>query len=409
MKKISISLLLSSTAFALQTSNPESCTPTYCLGPAITQGNAPVRPYTCDGDLEISASALYWKASQDGMEYAYKTNVRGLPGNYPLVDAEYLSPNFQWEPGFRIGLSYCSPCDGWDVGAVYTTFNGRGFSQENILEFSGSSPPFQAITAPTNNTIVLLWSGVAAALRDVPFVGKVETEWNSNIKIGDLVLGRSFWTSPRLELRPNVGIRLLSLDQKFTIFARGGYWQEFEFATMYFEQFQPAMNGEMKFKNTFEGVGCKGGLDASFHLSCGWSIYGEMAASIIYGRFEVQEEENVRLAQNGFPKVTMVETKNHFRASRAVLDTGLGVQWFSLVSNSKYGVTVQLGFEQHLFFHQNQFWRVNRVNKEEQFTTYSNDFPFFPATPNNTGDNIHFQQRGTLSTNGLTFTFKFDF
>ena len=55
--------------------NPDTCRPCYCLGPENYGVNAPVCPKTCDGDLEITLAAVYWNATQDGMEFAIRNGV----------------------------------------------------------------------------------------------------------------------------------------------------------------------------------------------------------------------------------------------------------------------------------------------------------------------------------------------
>ena len=80
------------------------------------------------------------------------------------------------------------------------------------------------------------------------------------------------------------------------------------------------------------------------------------------------------------------------------VDLGLGVQWSALVCDCKYGLLLALGWEQHTFFHQNQLWRVNRIGGLNA-----------GALLNNSGENVHYQRRGNLSTRGVTLKGKFTF
>ena len=122
---------------------PDDCKRCYCLGPENILVNAPVCPRTCDGDISISVAGFYWNAHQDGMEYAIDNRVRNnivsTSVNPPLppplltitnefnniIDAEYLTPDFKWDWGFKLGLAYCSPCDGWDIGIYWTWYKGK--------------------------------------------------------------------------------------------------------------------------------------------------------------------------------------------------------------------------------------------------------------------------------------------
>ena len=82
-----------------------------------------------------------------------------------------------------------------------------------------------------------------------------------------------------------------------------------------------------------------------------------------------------------------------------MLDLDLGVQWFSLFCDCKYGLKIQLGWEQHLFFNQNQLFRV--VNKALLST---GGMPTVLSE-----ENIYIQGRGPLSTQGWMLRATFEF
>jgi len=83
-----------------------------------------------------------------------------------------------------------------------------------------------------------------------------------------------------------------------------------------------------------------------------------------------------------------------------MLDLELGVQWSTLVCGCQYGLTAQLGWENHMFFNQNQLWRVARS---------SGILEAGGDESNNTGENVFYQRRGNLDTQGWTLRFKFEF
>jgi len=366
---------------------PDDCRRCYCLGPENTAVNPAVRPVTCDGDISITVAGFYWQARQDGMEYAVDNAVAldqvfiTQPANN-LINAEYTIPDFDWNFGFKLGLAYISPCDGWDIGAVGTRYHGRASSHvESELE--------------ENNVLLTLWSDFGYFAQGAPlFATDIQTHWKLDLSLVDIELGREFWTSKYLSLRPFVGLRLARIDQKYEIQHKGGAFEGGAFGLNDGE-----FNNEVTLDNDFNGIGLRSGLELNWHLGCGWSIYSDLAGSIVYGRFSVDHDEVNREAIAPFEITKILETKNHFRASRAMLDLNLGLQWSSLICDCKYGLTARLGWEHHLFFHQNQMWRVNRVGPGSG----SNE------SPNNLGENVFQQCRGTLSTQGWTLTFKFDF
>ena len=407
MQKTLLALLgVSSSMFAAQnqdrcapepgaTCYPDDCKSCYCLGPENTLANAPVCPYTCDGDISITVAGFYWTAHQDGMEFAINNAVRNDVAEASttqevtnsverftnLVDAEYVSPSSKWDFGFRFGLAYCNPCDGWDFGVYWTWFQPRAHKH---------------IEAEESDCQVLLplWSNFASTTGGTLFATDIEAKWKLDLNIIDLELGRNFWTSKYLSVRPHIGLRVAFLDQDYNLEHRGG---SFGPNPTPVTLIQNPVNDFVKMDNKFYGVGVRGGLNTNWHLGCGWALYGESAASIVYGRFKVRHSETLRECDGNHEKIRVLDLDDSFRASRAMLDLGLGVQWMGMICDCKYGFLISLGWEQHLFFHQNQLWRTVRIGD-----------PILPTTQNK-GENVYHQRRGNLDTQGVTLRIKFDF
>jgi len=356
--------------------NPaDDCCGTYCMGPENYGVNAPVRPRTCNGDFVIEIDGLYWNSHMDGMEYAVETQVKNTERT-SLINANYKNPNFNWEFGFKAGVAYNTTCDGWDLGILWTKYNGRASSHDQAQ-------------AGDNKTLLPLWSNFPDSDSLVQFQAPVratdiETSWKLDLNLIDLDLGREFWVSRRVTLRPHVGLRIAQLKQSFDIEHKGGSFSE-----------APVRNDFVDINNNFKGVGVRAGLDSVWNLGCGFGIYGDMALSIIYGRFNVDHKEYTRLAASPFSKRKVLDTHESFRASRLATDLALGLQWSKLVCNCQYGLTIGLGWEHHLFLDQNQMWRVNKVLSAEDSTELLG--------------NTFSQRRGDLDTQGWTLKFVFDF
>jgi len=369
---------------------PAPCEPCYCLGPENYQANAPVCPKTCNGDLIISIAGFYWNAHQDGLEYAIDNEVQSPNFNAApviadvlelnnLVDSKYLTPNFEWNFGFKVGLGYCTTCDGWDIGINWTWYRGKA---DDHVEAE----------VDDNHTLIALWSAFLNVLDALEYADDIRTCWKLELNLIDIELGRDFWTSRYLSIRPHVGLRIAFIEQDYDLEHRGGSWAAFSTPNA-----QPSLTNEVCLDNDFKGVGIRAGLDSTWNFGCGWALYGNFAASIVYGRFSIDHDENNYLVLTPFTKTKILETEESFRASRGILDLGLGIQWSTMFCNCSYGFTGMIGWEQHLFFSQNQLWRVNRVVGAEA------------PLPNNTGENVFHHRRGDLDTQGWTLRFKFEF
>jgi hypothetical protein len=142
-------------------------------------------------------------------------------------------------------------------------------------------------------------------------------------------------------------------------------------------------------------VGARGGFDTVWNLGKGFAFTGNTAVSLVYGRFKVKHDEWNREALSPHTKTRVLETEDHFRASRAMTDLALGLQWSTLFGQQcQYGFTLGLAWEHHMFFDQNQFWRVNRINANPQLQL---------------GENVYYQRRGDLDTQGITLTLQLEF
>jgi len=364
----------------------DDCKSCYCLGPVNTIANAPVNPRTCNGDFVVEVAGFYWNAHQDGMEYAIDNHVKVDTSDIVqlnnLIDAEYKTPNFDWDWGFKAGLGYNTTCDGWDFGVTWTWYRGKANDHvEAELD--------------DNHTLLPLWSAFASSAGSILYATDIETHWKLQLNLIDIELGREYWTSKNLSFRPFVGLRVAHINQDFEIQHKGGSWSDSSNPSAP----QSAYNNEVDLDNDFKGVGIRSGFNTVWNFGCGWGLYGDFAASVVYGRFSLNHDEEIRLATSPHDKTKILETKESFRASRGMLDLALGLQWSSMFCECQYGFTVQLGWEQHLFFHQNQMWRTNRIG----------DVANAAGLPNNTGENVFFQRRGTLDTQGLTLTLQFEF
>ncbi len=409
---------------------PDDCCRTYCLGPENYGVNAPVRPYTCNGDWVISATGFYWNAHQDGMEYAIDNHVNNsavssfgpvgttdpVPGPMPiiplyqplnnLIDSEYKTPNFKWDWGFKVDLGFNTTCDGWDFGVVWTWYRGKA---NDHIEAEKDD----------NHTLIPLWSAYAAPQGLTTFATDIETHWKIQLNLIDIELGREYWTSKYLSFRPFVGLRIACIEQNLEIQHKGGSWSEAIFETGMLMKLgtyigEATFNDKVDLDNDFKGVGLRAGFDTVWNFGCGWGLYGNFAASIVYGRFSLDHDEEIREASSPHTKIKILETEESFRASRAMLDLGLGIQWATLFCDCQYGFTIQLGWEQHLFFHQNQLWRVNRMIGQPEvfydfYDIYMDDVDLPDDFPNDTGENVYYQRRGTLDTQGWTLKVQFQF
>lgn len=347
--------------------------------------NPPFAPQTCNGDWKFLAGALYWNSHQDGLEYAI-LNMVAIPVINPdqqdideinnLIKDDFIQPKSNWEFGYKFGINYTFPCDGWDVDLLWTHYTP--FSGNEIEADPGDG-----------HTLVAIWSAFAPAQGEVNFARRIQADWKLKLDVIDLELGRAFWVSKYLSTRPFIGFRYALLLQDYDLEYSGGSWSP------RLNPPQDPLVGMVDLHNDFKGGGLRSGLETVWTVDCGWGIYGKAALSIIYGPFDISHSETNKLAISPYSKTKIFDSRAHFRVSRAIADLNLGIQWSRMFCGCQYAFLGKLVWEQHLFFHQNQLWRVMRMG----------DAPAEPLS----GENAFVQSRGNLDTQGWTFTAQLSF
>jgi hypothetical protein len=312
--------------------------------------NPPARPVVRDGtDMWVQAEVLFMKTTEDGLDYAIKS-----PGPlYPTVDGHVKNGHYDWSWGFRFGLGYNTPHDGWDMLLNWTWFQAHGRSQEN--------PESPDIAIPTQLAPPFL-----------TYTNRSKGRTSLHLNFLDFELGREFFVSRWLTLRPFVGAR--------------GAWLHRVFKVNYFcNACDDKLSGHDH--NRFRGGGLRAGLDTQWGLGSGWSFFGDLALSLIWGGQKLNNRQNI-LNVPTLGHATILHAKDNWTTVRPMLELNLGVRWDHLFGcNDAYRIRIQLGFEQLNIF---------GFAKELNFTNL--DLP----------GKFIFNQ-GDLALNGLSLQFRFDF
>ena len=137
--------------------------------------------------FDVFAKALYWYTGET-MDWAFT-----LAQNQNTVQTVYQTFVFDWAPGFSVGFGYNMEHDQWDTQASYTWFQSRASDHAG-----GGS----------------VTSGFLAARPSLlePFsTGKANM--NIHYNMFDWDLGRQFFITQHLSLRPSIGLKGGWIDQ----------------------------------------------------------------------------------------------------------------------------------------------------------------------------------------------------
>ncbi len=301
--------------------------------------NLPAHPLVEGGwNTFAEAAVLCWWAAADGLAYATDNGSKGRA----------FDPQVEPGVGFKVGVGGYLPHDGWDLTLRVTELHNRSRIHR------------------TGEELTPLWT--LSESSDEGFVQSVNGHWRLHLGLVDLELGRRFLIREALTLRPFLGLRYAIIRQKYILHYEGG--------TLF-----PGGEDYISMKNKFMAPGLLVGLDTEWMIKGGWSLYSDLGFSVQSGRVYVHESERV-----SFEKFKRANIYSRFKMDKAIFDFALGFQWETGLFHHRYHLLFQAGWEQHIFFAQNQLFHFSSSGEE----------PFASA-------------QGELAVQGLVFSSTFSF
>ncbi|MCB1115486.1 MAG: hypothetical protein KDK71_03355 [Chlamydiia bacterium] len=288
----------------------------------------------------ITGDFIYWTARMDGLAYV-QTGVSDGGSNANHGKTRY--PDWRWTPGFKAGLGLSIPHDGWDVFVEYTWLHSSAWdSLDNNID--GINPIWD---------ISNLWNFAA----DVFTVQSARVNWKLYFNNFDVSLGRNYFVSRYLTLRPFIGFKGSWINQDYHVKC-------------------PIVTDEisslfgMKNDQSYWGIGLRSGVNAAFRFTQTWSIYGNLALSALWSQFEVDRADTRNDSRNdGLPDrpplnvtVTDINFEDSFHTVKGVLELGIGMrgEWWFL--EDRYHILLQAGWEEQLWINHNQLAKVHFVS-----------------------------------------------
>ena len=239
--------------------------------------------------------ALYVRPIEDGLMYKLDTTV-----TQNLVAFEFP---YDWTWGFKAGIGFSLPHDGWDVTIDWTRIH---------------SPIQSKATATITSDGVIQDSSKAAPNPNEP-------KYKLALNIASVQIGRECFISKWFILRPYMGIQGICLKRPI----------------------------DPDYNNHFRGAGLQGGFHMQWGLGNGFSFYGETGVSLIYGQQAIRELNQ-----------TQTKTADHFIIC-ALTELEGGIRWDNYLYDERYRLSVKGGMKQSLFWHfgngytgivSNDFW-----------------------------------------------------
>ena len=305
LNKVAMSVIAfsSMSLFAAQPNNQSQSMAPAQKAPAQSQvPNPSARWGVTDGcNLFITGEALVMKFGQDNAPFAYSENAVGNVKDY------YANPDWKW--GFRVAAGYNMQHDSWDGVATYMRFNFSTKMQAN---------------QPAGGQLFSYFDDTLPFFSDT--FSEVNDTWNVDFNQVDIEQGRQFFVSKHLRLRPKFGLRSLWLENDQTVHAQTA-----------------SQVWKLKARENFWGMGVLAGLDTVWSLQQGFSLYGNIGFSGLFGYFNPKQT-----VISDLPKYNM--KTGHQEVTKANMDLALGVRYDKNFSDDRYHIGFNFGFEQHVYW-----------------------------------------------------------
>ena len=225
------------------------------------------RPENDGKGFFVTFDVLYWQSLVEGTQFAYLEGC-DAPSAYPLpVNSDVKGIPFNnWTWGFRAGAGYKFDHGEWDVYANFTYF--KNTSDLTVGDGVGTQ---------TLNYYVANLDRSSYGM----YFGNAVSSFNFSFNRLDLELGRDFYVSKYLSMRPHVGVMTAWIKQHQTTKYTGG---SVDYNTV-----------SLTNCDKFWGIGPRTGINTTWHLCNGFSLIGNSSGAFVYGNFKLQKTQEYSL------------------------------------------------------------------------------------------------------------------
>jgi len=322
----------------------------------------------CPKDFYVHVDGLLMQAKQDGMEFAISDSTVATASS-PITHgkvAGFSSDNHDWDyqPGMRFGIGFYMDHDAWNLDFNWTTLNITSYQHANATTSGG--------------TMIPLWI-LGTGTPDAQLGFRTSAVWDADYNMIDVRLGKPYYVSRYVVFNPHFGFRGGWIDQHFSVDYNGNNTGADGTRTIH--------HGD----NDFWGVGARAGLDTDWILGKGWCLFGNIAASMLFGKFDINQDLSIPgVTTDGFT------LRNDFYQNVPNFEIAVGLGWGKYFNKKRNHVGLKLAYEFHEWWDQlnmRRFFSGSRGTLDPvNVNTYANDVV----------------SRGNLTLNGFSLKLQFD-
>lgn len=305
-------------------------------GPRVSNG----------ADVFITADFILWSPRVDGMAYAW-TGLGNDVNSVARGSVKY--PNWRWEPGFKVGLGLNLDHDGWDLYAEYT------WLQSN----RGDAVDYNETLAPLWDINAQLYPYVSNTGNTDNSIRTASSQWKLSYNVIDLSLGRNYFISQYLTLRPFVGFRGAWISQKWRV----------QYTLPDSALAVDAVTARMDNNQDYWGFGMLTGMNTGWHFTKEFSLYGNFDLALLWSDFTTtrRDVDSSNIAPSANPQVN-VNTVDTFHTIKTVMGLEMGLRYETWFSDDDYHFLIQAGWSEILWSNFNQLFTLSETGNHGDFT-----------------------------------------
>lgn len=271
-----------------------------------------VQPLVKNGwDIVADVDFIWWKSHVSDF-------------NFAVVNNRSMSPPSPFEPGLKLGTGMGMIHDGWDLYFQYTWLRQPESSKSSVAMLpSFSTQPFPFLDPVHPETLSVMTLSSAKASRRFDF------------NILDADIGRNFFISKRLTLRPFFGFKLASLFEKTKLSYTG---------------VDAVRSATSKLSQNLNGIGIRGGIHTVWHVVRTFGFYGDLSLTTLWSDFHNRFSNDVTtdLLSSSYT------IKNKTLDVIPVIEAGLGATYMVWLANERYLLSFKAGWEEQIWLNYNR-------------------------------------------------------
>lgn len=331
----------------------------------------------CPKDFYLHADFLAMQAKQDGMEFVcQKSNGFSTAAQTALTNGTFegfsdRSSDWEYNFGARVGIGFYLAHDAWNLDFNWTGLKISDYNHAN---------------ATTGGSVLIpLW--LLGEDSDGNFIGqRSNAKWNTSYNTFDFRLGKPYYVSRYFIVNPHFGVRAAWIDQHFAVDYSGLVGPG---------TFAGTNRVVHHADNDFWGVGARAGLDTDWVIGKGFGLFGNLATSVLFGKFNVEQHLATPPGATHTVNVGFDIEDSHFM-NVPNFELALGLGWGQYFNKMKYHVGLKAAYEFHVWFDQLNIRKFFGIGQGTAGTT---------QVPNYPNDVV---SRGNLTLNGFSFRLQFD-